>query len=80
MIKFKYPFAVIVHSHLLHYDGKPESMYLQQIDHLIGKIKMAVGVQFLIMWSAFHCMRDSSSSIDQIFSSPVLPHIVVQSS
>lgn len=80
MLQLKYPLTVIVHSHLLHYDGKicfavycimllqkcvpdaycgkPVCMYLQQIDHLIGNIKTAFGVQFLIMWGAFHCMRD----------------------
>jgi len=63
-------------------------MYLQQIDHLIGKIT-EFGVQFLIIWGAFHCMRDhwkcghnqnSSSGSDQFFSSTVLPHTVMQSS
>ena len=80
MLKLKYPLTVIVHSHLLRYDGKicfavycimllqkcvpdaycvkPVCMYLQQIDHLIGNIKTAFGVQFFIMWGAFHCMRD----------------------
>jgi len=37
---------VLLHTVSDAYYGKPEGMYLQQIDHLIGKMKMTVVCNF----------------------------------